>query len=349
MKSRSISPHGSVAALMLCLTLLGTAGTPLARADSASRAAKVAELMRLTGLAQMLAESKLAGQAAARKMIQSMSEQMFAKFPAIPPEERARIEGAGQQFQRDIDDGFDQDDAVRTWGRLYSENLTDADLDAILAFYRSPVGQKDVSATAAALPQFQRYVVEKNNAVMNAAVANYTAALRSIIDSSAADDSAKRGVEEKGGVTPGAQIAGAGAAAAAKSGAATTGAVSVTPPVISAGPPVRPWDSNPTAPNGLVIPNPPPSERCEVTPTTSVGIHAHAVPPSGRSLLCVCIDEKGTLTRDPVIAESSGDSRVDSGAVKMARSDSGRYQPPILDGQPQRACFRFAIDFKHQQ
>src|SRR5882762_6503101 len=133
MKSRSISPRSPVAALMLCLTLLGTAGTPLARADDASRAAKVAELMRLTGLAQMLAESKLAGKAAA-----------------------------------------DRDDAVRTWGRLYSENLTDADLDAILAFYRSPVGQKDVSARAVASSQFQRYLVEKNTAVVNAATATVT-------------------------------------------------------------------------------------------------------------------------------------------------------------------------------
>lgn len=376
MKSRSISLRSSVAALMLCLTLLGTTGTPLARADEASRAAKVAELMRLTGVAQMLAESKLAGQAAARKMIQSMSEQMFAKFPAISPQERARIEGAGQQFQRDVDDGFDRDDAVKTWERLYSENLTDADLDAVLAFYRSPVGQKDVTARAAALPQFQRLMVDKNTAVMNVAVANYTAALRGIIDSPTADRTAMRGVANAGGVTAGAGTADAGNAGAAKlggappgavtgaarpgtvtdaarpgtvTGAATTGAASVTPSPIPAGPPARPWDSNPTAPNGQVIPNPPPSERCEVTPTTSVGVHAHAVPPSGRSLVCVCIDEKGTLTRDPVIAESSGDSRVDSGAVKMARSDSGRYQPPILGGQPQRACFRFAIDFKHQQ
>lgn len=367
MKSGSISLRSSVVALMLCLTLLGTTGTSLARADEASRAAKVAELMRLTGVPQMLVESKLAGQAAARKMIQSMSEQMFAKFPAISPQERARIEGAGQQFQRDVDDGFDRDDAVKTWGRLYSDNLTDADLDAVLAFYRSPVGQKDVTARAAALPQFQRYMIEKNDAVMNAAVAKYTAALRGIIDSPTADGTAMRGVANAGGVTAGVGTADAGNAGAAKSGAAppgavtgaarpgtvtgaaTTGSASVTPPATPAGPPVRPWDSNPTAPNGLVIPNPPPSERCEITPTTSVGVHAHAVPPSGRSLVCVCIDDKGTLTRDPVIAESSGDSRVDSGAVKMARSDSGRYQPPILGGQPQRACFRFAIDFKHQQ
>ena len=308
---------------MLCLTLLGMAGTPVTRADDASRAAKIGELMRLTGLARMLAESKLAGQAAARKTIQSMSEQMFAKVPAIPPEERARVEVAKRQFQRDVDSGFDQDDAVRTWEGLYSQNLTDADLDAILAFYRSPVGKKDVSATQAALPQFQRYLAEKNAAVMNAATANYAAALRSIIDSSDANGAAVRG--------------------AAKAGA---GAMTAGPSAISADSP-RPWDSNPTAPNGLVIPNPPSSERCAAAPPTPVG--AHAVPPSGRSIVCVCIDEKGALTRDPVIAESSGDSRVDSGAVKMARSDSGRYKPPTVDGQAQRACFRFAIDFQHQQ
>jgi hypothetical protein len=269
-----------------------------------------------------------------------MSQQMFAKFPTIPPEQRTRLEGAERQFQRDVENGFDQDDAVRTWGRLYSQSLTDADLDAILAFYRSPVGQKDVTATGAALPQFQHYIIEKNAAVMDAAVANYTAALRSIVDSSTADGAAKAGAATAGAGTATGAMAGP-AAGASNAGAVTAG--SSTMPES----PARRWDSNPTAPNGLVIPNPPPSERCEVTPPTPVG--AHAVPPSGRSLLCVCIDEKGTLIRDPVIAESSGDSRVDSGAVKMARSDSGRYEPPIVDGQPQRACFRFAIDFKHQQ
>jgi hypothetical protein len=302
--------------------------------------------MRLTGLAQMLAESKVAEQAAARKMVQSMSEQMFAKFPTIPPEQRTRLEGAARQFQRDVENGFEQEDAVRTWGRLYSQNLTDADLDAILAFYRSPVGQKDVTATGAALPQFQHYMIEKNAAVMNAAVANYTAALRSIVDSSTADATAMRGAAKAGGVTAGARTTPGAMADPAAAGASNAGAVPAGSSTMPESP-ARRWDSNPTAPNGLVIQNPPPSERCEVTPPTPVG--AHAVPPSGRSLLCVCIDEKGALTREPVIAESSGDSRVDSGAVKMARSDSGRYEPPIVDGQPQRACFRFAIDFEHQQ
>lgn len=313
MKTKSISPGG---ALLLYLGLLWTAGTPLARADDASRAAKLAELMRLTGVARGVAESRLAEQAAARKTIESISQQMFAKFPDVPPPERTRIEDAANRFLRDVDNSFDQEDAVRTWGRLYSQDLTDADLDAILAFYRSPVGQKDAGAASAAMPQFQHYMVGKYTAARNEAVANYTAALRSIVDSSTA----------------------------ARAGAASpTVGSSSTPPDS----PARPWDSNPMVPDGQVIPNPLSSERCEVTTPTSGG--AHAVPPSGRSIVCVCIDEKGTLTRNPVIVESSGDSRVDSGAVKMARSDSGRYKPPLLDGQPQRACFRFAIDFRHQQ
>jgi hypothetical protein len=313
MKIRYLWQGSCFIPLILSVSLLCGAGVPVARGDESSRAAKVAELMQLTGLAQMMAQSRAMGQAAAQKTVQSMAEQALAKFPTIPPEKRARIEDAAKQFLRDVDSGFDQDDAVRAWGRFYSENLTETELDAILAYYRSPVGQKDVSASRAALPQFQHYMVEKRTAVMNTAVTNYTAALRSIVDSPMA-----------------------GASNAATADAATPN-----------GTPVRPWDTSPSAPNGRLIPNSPVSEKCEVASPTAAGIHA--VPPSGRSVVCVCTDEKGTLTRDPVIAESSGDSRVDSGALKMARSDSGRYMPPTLDGQPQRACFRFAIDFRQHQ
>jgi hypothetical protein len=295
MQTKSISPRS---ALLLCWALL--LGIPLVRAADASRESKIAELMQLTGVAQRLAESNLARQATARKRMQTLSQQMLAKMPPVPPQERARIEDAATQLQRDADTGVDHEDAVGVWGRFYSQNLTDADLDAILRFYRSPAGQKDVSATSAAIPQFQHYLDERNAASLNAAVAKYTAALRSIIDASNA-----------------------------------------------AGTPGRPWDSDPTAPDGLVIAHQTSAEQCEIAqPVQGV---THAVPSTGRSLVCVCIDEKGTLTRNPVIAESSGDSRVDAGAVKMARSESGRYEPPSLGGQPQRGCFRFAIDFRHPQ
>jgi hypothetical protein len=228
---------------LVWLCVLSAMTAPLARADETSKAAKVAELMQLTG---------------------------------------------EQQFLYEVDGKLDQEAAVRAWGRAYSENVTEADLDAILAYYRSPAGQKDVAASRAALAQV------------------------------------KSDSHEKHAPPPSTRVGSA-------------------PPVPVADS-TRPTTSPPHAPDGRIIPSPSLPEQCEVTSTAPSGTHA-----SGRSVVCVCTDEKGALTRDPVIAESSGDPRVDSGALKMARIDSGRYIPPSLNGQPQNACFRFAIDFSHHE
>jgi hypothetical protein len=244
-----------------------------------SRRAKIAELFRLQGVAAMMEQTQAAGREAATQMVRSMTDRTFAQSSKISPEKRAAIEAASQQFLTEVENSFDQDDAVRAWGRFYSEELTDKELDAIVAYYRSPVGQKDVRASHAALSQFQKYMVERRTAAMNSAVANYTVALREIANP-------------------------------ARDGSIQPNALPTPPP-----------GSNPSAPDGKFVADSV-SDRCEVpSPTAS---QAHDEPPSGRSMLCVCVNEKGALTQDPVIAESSGDSRVDSGAVKVARLDSGR-------------------------
>jgi hypothetical protein len=226
---------------LLWLCVLSAMAAPWARADETSKAAKMAELMQLTGKRQSLHE---------------------------------------------VDGKLDQEAALRAYGRAYSQNVTEAELDAILAYYRSSAGQKDVSASRAALAQV------------------------------------KSGTHEKHSPPPSPRV-------------------ESVPPVPVADS-TRQTTSPPRAPDGRVIPSPALPEQCEVTSIAPPGAHT-----SGRSVVCVCTDEKGALTRDPVIAESSGDPRVDSGAIKMARIDSGRYIPPTVNGQPQNACFRFAIDFSH--
>jgi hypothetical protein len=269
-----------------------------------SKSAKITELVELQGLARMMEQSKAAGREAATQMVRSMTEKIFAQFPNVPPEKRTAIEAASQRFLSDADNSFDQDDAVRAWGRFYSQGLTDRELDAILAYYRSPAGQKDVRASQAALPQLQKYINEKRTAGMSTAVASYAAAVREIVNPSKVE------------------------------------------PVQPAGPPLRFSGSDPSVPDGKVVANSV-SDRCEAPASVASG--AQHVSPSGRSVLCVCVDEKGALTQNPVVAESSGDSRVDSGAVKLARLDSGRYQPPTVDGKPQKGCFQFAINFRHPE
>ena len=300
-----------IPASIICLCSLSTM-IQLAWADASSKAAKIAELMQLTG---------------------------------------------ARQFLHEVDGKADQEEAARAWGRFYSENVSEGDLDAILAYYRSPAGQKDVSASRAALGEVQKYIAPKR-APTPAGGPALAARSSTGVGSAPNDTAAASGV--------GSSASGTGAAAGVGSAASGTGTAagvgsgprSASPGAMSAGavgststaPPsaaTHAWDSAPRAPDGRVVPSPSLPEQCDVPPTPAPG--SHALPSSGKSVVCICTDEKGALTRDPVIAESSGDARVDSGAIKMARVDSGRYIPPTVDGHPQSACFRFAIDFSHPQ
>src|SRR3954468_2352188 len=104
-----------IPASIICLCSLSTM-IQLAWADASSKAAKIAELMQLTGT---------------------------------------------RQFLHEVDGKADQEEAARAWGRFYSESVSEGDLDAILAYYRSPAGQKDVSASRAALGDVQKYMAQK--------------------------------------------------------------------------------------------------------------------------------------------------------------------------------------------
>jgi hypothetical protein len=266
--TRSVGFAAMGVAICLCAS-----GIPLALGDEASKTAKIAELLRLTGWEQIL---------------------------------------------REVDSGVagvDRDDAVRAWSRFYAAGLTEKDVDAILEFYRSAAGQKDALASQAALAKLQGYLVAKRDAGVKGTAARDTA-------------------------VPGAAVA---PHEVAVPGPAT--ASNGTPPESENGPP-RQLGSNPSAPEGKVVANSV-SEQCEAPPSaTSLGRDRSA---TGRSVLCACVDEKGTLTRDPVIAESSGDPKLDVAAVKLARAGSGRYQAPTFEGKPQRACFKFAINFRQQE
>jgi TonB family protein len=66
---------------------------------------------------------------------------------------------------------------------------------------------------------------------------------------------------------------------------------------------------------------------------------------TGVTAVQVCVDGKGRLTSDPVIATSSGSSRLDGGALSLARAGSGHYRSATEDGRPVSACFPVRIRF----
>jgi TonB family protein len=66
---------------------------------------------------------------------------------------------------------------------------------------------------------------------------------------------------------------------------------------------------------------------------------------TGVTAVQVCTDDQGRLTSNPRIAQSSGSSRLDAGALALAKAGSGHYRSSAEDGRPVASCFPFAVRF----
>jgi hypothetical protein len=66
----------------------------------------------------------------------------------------------------------------------------------------------------------------------------------------------------------------------------------------------------------------------------------------GVATVQVCVDVDRRLYSDPTIAQSSGNSRLDAAALKLARAGSGHYVSTTLDEQPVKDCYPLRIRFQ---
>jgi protein TonB len=64
----------------------------------------------------------------------------------------------------------------------------------------------------------------------------------------------------------------------------------------------------------------------------------------GSPTVKVCIGPNGKLTEEPTIAASSGNARLDEGAIKLAKA--GRYVAGSVDGVPSTDCLSFRVKFE---
>jgi TonB family protein len=66
----------------------------------------------------------------------------------------------------------------------------------------------------------------------------------------------------------------------------------------------------------------------------------------GSATVQTCVDGSGRLTASPTIVQSSGSTRLDAAALRLALAGSGRYRATTEDGRPVSACYPFRIRFE---
>jgi hypothetical protein len=110
---------------------------------------------------------------------------MMAEFkkqlPHVSPEIMSEIDAAFAAFVDAAKPTWTVAEAISAWGKYYGEQITEEELDQVVAFYRSPIGQKDVLATRKAMPDWSAFFAQRNEPVLQAAMNAYIERLKAIV------------------------------------------------------------------------------------------------------------------------------------------------------------------------
>jgi TonB family protein len=67
---------------------------------------------------------------------------------------------------------------------------------------------------------------------------------------------------------------------------------------------------------------------------------------TGATIIRVCVNAAGQLSTEPQVTQSSGSSRLDGGALRLAKAGSGRYRATTENGQAISSCFPMRVRFE---
>jgi len=150
-------------------------------ADEASKAAKLKELAKIQGLHEIIEQQRLYSHEQVKLIAPKMLQEAKKQFPALKKTTVLALENAYQKFLNAAKPTWTTEDAVNAWSVYYGLHVTEEELDGILAFYNSPVGQRDAEAAKIAMQQWAIFFMEKNNVTVEKATQAYIEELRAII------------------------------------------------------------------------------------------------------------------------------------------------------------------------
>lgn len=117
--------------LAVSLALLA-ACAPFALADDAAKNAKIEELLALTHSDRMMSQTFDQVRAATLAQVDKLN---------VAPDQRRTVQQAEEQMLGILQDAMRWDKIKPSIVKVYSETLSEEELDGILNFYRSPAGQ----------------------------------------------------------------------------------------------------------------------------------------------------------------------------------------------------------------
>ena len=125
-------------------------------ANELARQEKIAKIIEAQGLQQMFQQQLDQSKAQATDLGKNLFRKMLSENGIADGRENPKLERIFIQYIERCSSMFTAQEFVETWSRFYGNNLSEAELEKILAYYKSPVGKKDVAASQTAMVRFSQ-------------------------------------------------------------------------------------------------------------------------------------------------------------------------------------------------
>lgn len=140
----------------LLVSALLVGGILPARADEATKTAKVEEMFKVAKLDQLFSQTL---SMVSNQMKSAAFQRMFGV--KLPPEQQKTAEEFQDKVTQLITETLSWDALKPTYVKLYTETYTESEIDGLLAFYKSPSGQAMVSKTPQLMTQANQVVQQR--------------------------------------------------------------------------------------------------------------------------------------------------------------------------------------------
>jgi uncharacterized protein len=149
--------------------------------QAAPRDDKIRDVMQAQGLYQMVEQQLEAGKEESKKQARQISDQMLARLK-LTPEFQEKFRKASEDYALSLNKTWSAKEMVEVWSKAYGSQFNDKELDGLLAYYKSPLGQKDVKAAQAAMPAMTNHFSQKIGPIIERETQAYADRLEKLVE-----------------------------------------------------------------------------------------------------------------------------------------------------------------------
>jgi len=134
-------------------------------ADDTSKSAKLIEFMKISGLYQRVERQHADDQKLAKTVGSEAIKNLKSQFPNMKESTLRVMETAYQNFMESAKPAWTVQEAVEVWKKYYGSHVTEKELDEIIEFYKSPIGQKQTLSLKEAIHKTSTFIKDKHKKV----------------------------------------------------------------------------------------------------------------------------------------------------------------------------------------